>query len=256
MTIEARVNFTNPTDYTATIPYSNLRVAVNGSVLGDSTVKNLEVRAGRNTNILVSATWAPAQSGDKARQIGRDFFSQYLSGFNTTITVKTHRNTFPNQPLLGSALSRLGFNLTVPKLRLPSNPDIDDPDDDEEARKGHFIQDTTMHLLSSTATFTLVSPLMQNTIYIDKINATALYNHTELIGRIEYEYPISAPPGRSITPRMPVQWSIGSIGYDMMKKSLGGRLKLDARAVVDVRIGNWKETFWYIGRGIGAHVRV
>lgn len=255
VTLEARVNVTNPTNYTASVPSASLRIACNGSIVGHVTAKHLHLTKGRNTDLLVTATWAPAHSGDRAAQIGRDLISQYLSGFNTTVTVKTHRGSIPGQPLLGSALSKLSLNLTVPRLRVPSGPD-DDPDEDKEARKGHFIQDATMHVLSSQATFTLVSPLKENTLYIDKVNATALYNHTEPIGRIVYEYPIAAPPGRSTTPRMPVEWSLGSIGYDKLKKALGGTLKLDARAVVNVRIGNWREQLWYEGRGIGAHVRV
>ena len=41
-----------------------------------------------------------------------------------------------------------------------------------------------------------------------------------------------------------------------MKEALGGTMKLDARAVVGVRVGEWTEKVWYVGKGIGASVRI
>ena len=113
-----------------------------------------------------------------------------------------------------------------------------------------------MHLFSSTATFTLLSPLPHETLYITHINATALYNHTEPVGNILYDLPFAVPPGASTSPRLPVDWSLGSVGYDAVKEALGGTLKLDAHATVGVRVGKWSQEVWFVGHGIGAHVRI
>ena len=113
-----------------------------------------------------------------------------------------------------------------------------------------------MHLFTSTATFTLLSPLSHNTIYITHINATALYNHTEPVGKIDHDLPFAVPPGATTSPRLPVEWSIGSVGYAAVRDALGGTLKLDAKATVSVRVGAWEEKVWYEGHGIGAHVKV
>src|SRR5277367_1045903 len=56
-----------------------------------------------------------------------------------------------------------------------------------------------MHLISSTATFTLLSPLPHTTLYITSIAATAFYNHTEPVGTIDYPYQLAVPPGASQT---------------------------------------------------------
>jgi hypothetical protein len=117
-----------------------------------------------------------------------------------------------------------------------------------------------MHLITSTATFTLLSPLRHSTLYIEAINATALYKGDD-VGRIEYDLPFAVPPvdkeGNGITtPRLPVDWSLGSVGYDAVKKALGGTLKLAAEADVSVRLGKFRETLWFKGKGIGAHVRL
>src|SRR3954447_7911529 len=96
-----------------------------------------------------------------------------------------------------------------------------------------------MHLISSTATFTLLSPLPDITLYITSIAATAFYNHTEPVGTINYPYQLAVPPGASQTPKLPVEWSLGGAGYSAVRDALGGTLNLDAEADVGVRIGAW-----------------
>ena len=113
-----------------------------------------------------------------------------------------------------------------------------------------------MHLISSTATFMLISPLPKTTLYITRISALAFYNHTEPVGSIDYEYPFAVPPGISASPRLPVDWSLGSAGYNAVKDALGGTLKLDAKANVSVKIGSWESSIWFVGGGIGAHIRL
>ncbi|KAI0009283.1 hypothetical protein F4779DRAFT_582825 [Xylariaceae sp. FL0662B] len=247
ITLQALVNLTNPTPYTAYVPFVNIHVLNNGSVLGDATVENLDVTQGENSNILVTAKWNPSMDGHISRQIGRELISQYLSGWNTSITVKAHRGSIPGQPTISEALSQFNMTFAAPRLDLPG---------ETPEEKSRFIRDASFHLLSSTATFTLVSPLQHNSLYLDFVNATAFYNHTDPVGQIIYDLPFAAPPGKSQTPRLPVTWSFGSVGYDAVKKAIGGTLKLDAYADVDVRLGNWKESLWYQGEGIGASVHL
>lgn len=249
LNLEARLNFTNPTEYAAVVPYFNIHILNNGSIIGDATVRNVNVVPGNNTNILVEATWDPPKfGGKKAAHIGREFLSQYISGFNTTLTFQMHERSIPFQPALGKALSKYTITLPTPRLSTPGG------NNDEDENKPHFLDDATFHLLSSTAQFTLLSPLRQNTIYIETINATAFYNHTEAVGRIEYDLPFIVPPGISQSPKLPVDWSVGSVGYESLKKALGGTLKLDAKGTIGVRLGEWREEVWYIGSGIGATV--
>ncbi|KAI0831608.1 hypothetical protein F5Y06DRAFT_281418 [Hypoxylon sp. FL0890] len=247
ITLQALVNVTNPTPYTAHIPYVNVHVLNNGSVLGSATVEDLDIVKGPNSNVLVTAKWNPPMGGDRGRKIGRNLISQYLSGWNTSITVKAHKHSIPGQRIICDALSAFNMTFAAPRLDLPG----DTPED-----RSHFIRDATFHFFSSTATFTLVSPLLHNTLYLDFVNATALYNHSEPIGQILYDLPFSAPPGKSVTPKLPVSWSMDSIGYDAIRKAIGGKLKLDAYANVDMRLGNWKDSLWYQGKGIGAIVKL
>ncbi|KAL6158489.1 hypothetical protein ACJBU6_02601 [Exserohilum turcicum] len=257
LTITALVNFTNPTKYSATVPYFNINVLANGSHIGSATVKDMEVVPGNNTNHLVSLHWDPYEyGGHKGKEVGAELLSQYISGFNTTITVQAHEQSVPAAPYIGRLLSRFPIERPMPHLSTPKKPSDGDGDEDpEDDGKSHFIRGTTMHLLSSTAVFTLASPFRSTTLYITDMNATA-YHDGHPAGKILYDLPFAVPPGLSESPHLPVDWSFGSLGYDAIKKALGGQLKLSAFAYVGVRIGEWRENVWFKGGKIGASVRL
>lgn len=255
MTFSALVNVSNPTPYSASIPYVNVHFFKNDSLLGNATLRNVNITTGQNRNIPVTATWAPSAAGNDARKVGVDLLSEYISGFNTTMTVRMHEKSVPACPILGRSLSNINITAAIPRLTTPSRHHHHD-DDDDDGKKPDFIRDATFHLFTSTASFTLLSPLQYDTVYVCSINATAFWNHTERVGEILYHYPFAAPPGASLTPRLPVDWSVGSVGYDKVLGALGGQLKLDARANVTVRVGAYEETVWYVGHGIGASVRL
>ncbi|KAF2479863.1 hypothetical protein BDY17DRAFT_256085 [Neohortaea acidophila] len=261
LTIAAWINITNPTNYSASVPYVDIHIVKNGSVLGRATARDLHIRPGRNDNLLIQAVYDPLSfGGRKAKDIGRELLSQYISGWNTTLSVQTHRGTIPSQPKLGEALSKFIIEIPAPRLKAPSPPDDGDnpPDDSPDDGKGHFIRDATMHLFSSTATFTLFSPLRHSTLYIEDLDATALYKGDD-VGRIEYDLPFAVPPvdrdGKGVTtPRLPVQWNLGSVGYEAVKGALGGTLRLAANAEVGVRLGRFRERIWFRGGGIGVRI--
>ena len=87
------------------------------------------------------------------------------------------------------------------------------------------------------------------------MNATAYYKE-DVVGTIIYDLPLAIPPGLSTTPRLPVDWDLGSVGYEALRKALGDQLKLQAVADIGVRIGKWEENIWYRGKGIGAKIRL
>jgi hypothetical protein len=91
-------------------------------------------------------------------------------------------------------------------------------------------------------------------MFIESINATAFYNNTDPVGQILYDLPFEVPPGPSLTPKLPVDWSFDSVGYEALKKALGGTLELDAKGNVEIKLGQWRQSVWYVGSGIGARV--
>jgi hypothetical protein len=189
------------------------------------------------------------------------------------LTFRTNRDTIPHHPLLGEALSNLSISVRAPHLTPPHTPGDgdDEPEDPNDPSKGpdgggdedpHFIKSATMHLLSSTAVFTLVSPFRHTTLYITSINATAFYQPSDptlpesQVGKILYDLPFKVTPGESESPRLPVSWDLGSVGYEAVRKALGGTLKLRAEADIGVRIGLYEINVWFKGKGIGAGVRL
>lgn len=286
LTIDAVANITNPTKYFASIPFVDIHILKNGSLLGHATARNLSITPGRNAGLQVEAFYAPQHfGGTEARLIGRELISQYISGWNTTITLQMHEDSFPGNKILGRALSRFPIEVTAPKLSGrkskhggdgdddPNPPDDpwnhhDKIDDSSEDDVPHFIKDATMHLLTSSATFLLLSPLHHSTLVITHLNATAFYRPSptepaDPVGDIIYDERLAVPPLEDTdggqgweTPRLPVDWSLGGVGYGAVKKALGGTLKLEARADVGVGIGRWRESVWYQGKGLGVRIRI
>jgi len=81
ITLHVHVNFTNPTNYSATVPYFDIDILVNGTHLGHAMARDVEVRPGNNTNVVVSAVWDPySNGGAKGKQVGAELLSQYVSG--------------------------------------------------------------------------------------------------------------------------------------------------------------------------------
>ncbi|PYH95181.1 hypothetical protein BO71DRAFT_212456 [Aspergillus ellipticus CBS 707.79] len=251
--VKTRVNVTNPSPYSASVPLIDLQLLFNDSIVAHIIAKDIAVVPGVNDGISVDLLWSPLTLDGPAGVIaGRELLSQYISGHNTTVTIKTHEGSIPALPKLGKALSKLGLEVQIPHVPVPRAPGSgNDPDNDSG-----FIQGATMHLWSSTAEFTLSSPFPNTTIGITSVNAQAYYEESEEVGTIDYRIPFSVPPGISVTPRLPVDLNLGGIGYDALKKALGGTLDLDAVAKVGVQIQHYRDTVSYHGKGITARVKL
>lgn len=158
MTVSTLVNFTNPTQYSATIPFVDLLILYNDTTVGHIAAQNLSIAAGNNSHVPIDFLWCPSDlSGDHGVEAGRALFSSYISGgclqtkiwsvveahiypgFNTSVTTKTHRNTIPSLPNLGEALSVLNITVPVPQISTPGSPS-----NEGEDSKPHFIQDATV----------------------------------------------------------------------------------------------------------------
>lgn len=145
--IQAKANITNPTEYSAKIPFININILNNDTILGHVIARDLHIVPGDNTNLVAIAVWNPSvASGARGGEVGRDLLSQYISGYNTTLTLKTHEGTIPSQPALGRALSNLEIIIDTPKLPPPRSPGHGDNDDEPEQNGSgpQFIRDATV----------------------------------------------------------------------------------------------------------------
>lgn len=81
LSLEAKINITNPTEYSAIVPYVNIKMLSNGTEIGHATARNVSVVPGPNHNMLVEALWDPlSPSGEKGIAQGKELLSQYISG--------------------------------------------------------------------------------------------------------------------------------------------------------------------------------
>ncbi|KAK6336039.1 hypothetical protein TWF730_003411 [Orbilia blumenaviensis] len=249
--MSAEVTFFNPTNYTAIIPYLNILFIKNGTVLGNGTLVNAAVGRGEN-HVAVEAFWAPADGGEDARVIGKTLLDEYVSGGNSTITVRAHEGSIPSLPTLSKALESLAFTLPLPPPPLDSFPN---PPDADPADPPRFVQSATLHISRSAGSFELRNPFKRDTIFISDITGVATHNGT-LLGTLDYPYQLAIPPGLSETPLISVKWTLRGVGFDILRKAAGGILKIDAKAECNVKIGRWEERLKFHGSGIGAHVQL
>ncbi|OGM39891.1 hypothetical protein ABOM_011379 [Aspergillus bombycis] len=250
LVMKAKINITNPSPYSASVPFIDLILVYNKTRVAHVTARDLVIVPGVNSGIHADLQWNPLElDGSAGITAGQEMLSRYVSGYNTSVTIRSHEGTFPALPELGQALSRLGLEVPIPRVPVPGNPS-------DEDGKPKFIQDTTLHLWSSTAEFTLSSPFPNTTIEITSVEANAFYQKHEEVGSINYHIPFPVPPGLSTTPRLPVDLNLSGIGYEALKKALGGTLKLDAVAKVGVLIRHYRTTITYYGQGITARVKI
>ena len=82
--LNALVNFTNPTNYSASLPYAGVNLSWNGTKLGSVTVQDVTISPGENLLVPVTALWDPARrSGEEGVQHSRELISRYVSGMWT-----------------------------------------------------------------------------------------------------------------------------------------------------------------------------
>lgn len=119
-----------------------------------------------------------------------------------------------------------------------------------------------MHVFSSTADFLIRNPFPHDAINIIALNGTASYNGSTL-GVLSYESKgvgFRIKPGLdglTTSPRIPVEWSLDSIGFEEMKKALGGDLKFTAAAHCTLKLGKYQMRVLYNGtRPMKAHIRL
>lgn len=83
------VNITNPTSYSATVPFVDIQIYIDGTLVGNATTESVSVGPGINENIPVQAKWDPAGlGGEKGKAVGRDLVSRYISGMRLILLSK------------------------------------------------------------------------------------------------------------------------------------------------------------------------
>lgn len=171
-----------------------------------------------------------------------------ITGRNPNITALFHNESIQGNRALSCALAGLNITLPVPSIH-PKQPQ-------NSKHSSPFLRSATIHILSRTAQFELFNPLNNIGITINSLSANATYNE-EIVGTITeptFNFPVlPGNEGFTTTDKVPVE--VGSVGYDIIRRALGGELVVDAVADIVATIGNWRGRIRYNGEGVGANVR-
>jgi len=102
LTVEARVNMTNPTDYSTHIPHVNVSLWVNETRFGYAWMSG---------DIVPGLNVITSRASFETSAAGREFMSQFISGYNTSLTIRSHAGSIPFIPDPG-----LSYTVAVPHM--------------------------------------------------------------------------------------------------------------------------------------------
>ncbi|RUS29319.1 hypothetical protein BC938DRAFT_480799 [Jimgerdemannia flammicorona] len=204
--------------------------------------------------------------GKRAWRKGVEFLSKYISGEEITLTIDGNRTDSSSNPYLLPLLQQFTFT-----TKLPLFTDM-------------LLVNSTMHILSSTIILWLRNPLPNTSVKILALNATAEYKG-HLVAKIAVDFetdgnswsgPVVLPPRNATekmrddkddenddpiddtipTPRLPVEYNIGSIGYEGIKRALGGSIEVDVISRCRMMVGEMHiEDIVYVRNGVVTRVR-
>lgn len=81
MLVSTQANFTNPTNYSATVPFVDLLILYNDTAVAHITARNFSVVPGNNSYVPIDVFWCPFDAaGVDGVEAGRALFSSYISG--------------------------------------------------------------------------------------------------------------------------------------------------------------------------------
>ncbi|KAI8082587.1 uncharacterized protein B0P05DRAFT_468170 [Gilbertella persicaria] len=239
--IEAQVDLSiySPSDVAINLGALNMMLLFNGHTIGNTTIPELKLAPGKFNGLNASA-WLFADN-----QHVLDFIGQYISeGFgtrsNVTLTISGQHPNASQSEFLNRFLQGMAFDIHVPSF-------------DEEP----LLADCQMNILSSTATMSLRNPFEHVQMSIHKINASATYEVYEigkLLANFEdhgegWKGPMLLPPtvcdasgnckGVVVeSEKIPVMTK--KLGYDAIKKALGGSIQISVDSQVGVMIDQFR----------------
>lgn len=79
--VNTKVNITNPSPYSASVPFVDLLLVYNTTRVAHVTARDLTISPGVNSGLPVDLKWSPLElDGPAGRDAGRELISEYISG--------------------------------------------------------------------------------------------------------------------------------------------------------------------------------
>ncbi|KAI8602215.1 hypothetical protein EDD21DRAFT_352955 [Dissophora ornata] len=260
LTVKVELVVWNPSNISATLGDLSFLWSYDGYLIGMATVADLHLQAGNNTIECVGMMDPSIDCARKrdpncepgfARNASREFISHYISGDNTTAIEILGYSGSTKIPLLQPMMSSFSISSALPEI-------------DQD-----FLISATLYLLSHTLVLELQNPL-DTVITVLYVNGTASYKD-EPLGHflVDFERDIASPKpilipandhqnetsGYVKTPRLPVTFDLSSVGYEALKKALGGSLEVDVVCHIKAKVGSMLMWVDFVKDGVNANVR-
>ncbi|KAI9240108.1 MAG: hypothetical protein BYD32DRAFT_409529 [Podila humilis] len=267
LTVKVTLVLWNPSNISASLGDLSFLWSFDGYEIGMATSPELTLGVGNNTIEAYGMMnpslhcdrrqYDPLCDPEEAIRAAREFISRYISGDNTTSIKVLGYPESTHIPLLQPMMESFSIESSLPEL-------------DQE-----FLISATMYLLSSSLIMELKNPL-DTIITVLYINGTASYKD-EPLGHIliDFEKDMASPKpilslkpilipandhqnetsGYVKTPRLPVMFDLSSVGYEALKKALGGSLEVDVLCHIKAKVGSMVTWVDFVKDGVVANVR-
>ncbi|KAJ2783752.1 regulator of (H+)-ATPase in vacuolar membrane [Coemansia interrupta] len=264
VSLEADFDISNPfsygvhmSDLALHVSYADLRIAKVG-------FKELSISQGSSkVTILVDFYNHP----DDLRQ--RMLFLDASSGKNMTVEVSGFPNCTSIAPLEVS-LREFSQKFTVDMSRLKGGNRDGSKNDMFIPSFPRVLREVIFHLFSISVEATIVNPVSGAGIWLQAIEAVGYYKSVIPLGTLGYNFMVDPnrhgpastnglllPFNQAVTtPRLPITANETSIGWDVLRRAIGGTLDVDVFTNIQVLVGNAQFNVTAMGKNAPVKIRL
>ncbi|KAJ2150994.1 hypothetical protein IWW43_003623 [Coemansia sp. RSA 1935] len=258
--LEIDIGVENPFTYGAFI--SDMALEVNYAGLHIATVGVKELSLSQGTNDVTVYVDFNNYPGDPRQRM---LFLEASSGKNVTLEISGFPNCTTISPLEESLrgfsqkftidTSQLGSHSSSPGIFTGKFPKV--------------LREVVFHIFTMSAEATVVNPVSGASVWIQTIDAIGYYEDDIPLGVLEYDFTDKQPrrQGQSnglllpynqaiTTPRLPITANETSIGWDVVRRAIGGTLDVSVFTNIQMQVGNAPLNFTIMGRNAPVKIRL
>ncbi|KAJ2825672.1 hypothetical protein IWW50_002745 [Coemansia erecta] len=260
--LEIDVRVDNPFAYGAFITDMALMVKYSGLHIATVGVKGLSLSQGTN-DVTMYVDFNNYPNDPRQRML----FLEASSGGNVTLEIAGFPNCTSISPLEES-LRNFAQTITIDTSKLGNH------NHGHGAITGSFpkvLREVVFHIFAMSAEATVVNPVSGVEIWLQAIEAIGYYKDDIPLGTLEYDFTARQPGNQHqmrsnglllpykqsiTTPRLPIAANETSIGWDVLRRAIGGTLDVDVLTNIQMQIGNAPLNFTIMGRNAPVKVRL
>lgn len=257
ISVEVDFSITNPLQYGAYITDLAMILRYAGLDVATVGVKELSIEHGHNMATLYIDFYNHYSDPRQAM-----LFLEASMGKNITMEIVGFPNCTSIPPLEAS-LRQFSQKFTIDTSRFV-------PEDSIgcilSSSLPKALQEVVFHIFSMSVEATIVNPVSGANIWIQSLEAIGYYEESIPVGALQYAFTTTSqgrPLGMLLpfdttvtTPLMPVVANKSSIGWDMIRKAIGGTLDVDVFTTVSVLVGKAPINVTVVGKHAPVEIRL